>query len=172
MKKRKVLKILVFIMLSILLVATGFLAYNYLTVFELNKYIDVSGVKFLMSQRQVEDKLGFKGEPTMGFGFSGFVFSKENIQINFIYDGLFAGKVTGITTSNPIHSIFGIHVGDSYDEAVIKAKGNGFLEDSKVSGRLRKGIIHIVIQKESLDSPTIKGLTIGIDSWSPIPKTY
>lgn len=172
LKNKKALRILVILVSAIVLIVAGFLSYNYFTVFELNKHVDASGVKFLMSKEELGREIGDKGDRTVGFGFSGLIFSEKSLQTDFAYNGLFAGRVTRITTSNPAHIIYGMHAGDLYEDAVRKVKTNGFVEDPLVTNRFKKGFVDVELEKGNQDKSKVEKISIAIDSWSPIPKIY
>ena len=168
MKKFKWFAVLV---ACILFIIAGFLIYEYGTVCDLNRHIDVSGVKFLMEDNKVEETLNSIGKPTKGFGISGYFFEKEQLEVEFIYHGLFAHKATAITSSNPAHNIYGIHIGDSYKSAVYKLNINGFRTESYGSDRFIKKFICVTLNPVINDT-NIRKVRVEINSWTPFKVIY
>ncbi|MFD2115768.1 hypothetical protein ACFSTH_11145 [Paenibacillus yanchengensis] len=98
----------------------------------LNDHIKINDVKLYLLEKQLIELLG-EGEYIEGFGghVRNYIAKKIKIGISEDSDNDYFGRVSSITFSNPLYSIYGIKVGDSKQEAinVLKEKGYEQLEE-------------------------------------------
>lgn len=128
----------------LLLLIAGLLSakyYPYLEAAYYNRYIDVSGVKLLMTEEEVEKALSAEGEFVYGMGGYGKRFDDVKVFASISYSGLFAKKVTMIDTENPLHSILGIRTDTHYDNALDILKRRGFKQTG--TDIFARGNVHI-----------------------------
>lgn len=156
MKTRK----LVFIVLLLILVALAFLLYKnypYIEANYYNRYINVSGVKLMMTEEEMASELSEKGELVPGMGGHAWDYEKTEIFISISDHGMFRDKVCQIDTQNPSHEILGIKAGDSFDEALELMGSKGFKQIS--DDFFTKGNVFIQL----FGGTTISRLRIGIE---------
>ena len=156
--RRKFLKIVVICLTALILLEYAFSPY--IDAYRINKNLNISDVKLLMTSSQVEEILG-EGNPIGGFGAQFYEYDNSAVVIAYPWEGLLHGKVGQIDMSDPKYSICGIRPGDSSDKAKSILKEYGFSQDKSDKNTFKRGNARIYVFAESIrvdiEDWTIKG---------------
>jgi len=148
------------IVLLLILVVLAYLLYKnypYMEVSYYNRHINASGVKLNMTEEEVFEELGQKGEFVPGMGGHGWRYEYEKIFITISDHGIYRSKVCQIDTENESHDILGIKVGSSFDRAVRILHSKGFKETSH--NFFTKGNVYVQLSGGTI----VSRLRIGIE---------
>lgn len=159
MKRKLVIGSILFLML--LFVASAiciYLYYPFYQVAQINKSIDIAGIKLLMPLEEVIGRMNEKGEYIYGMGGFGYDYESEKIGVFFSNDsdGKAYNKVSLIETENQKHSVLGIRVGDALDKAYSILDESGFRQ--KEQNYYKNGDVYIYITPES---NKVKAIRVG-----------
>lgn len=128
MKRKKIT--IALLLIIVVLVSLLYKNYPYMEANYYNRYINISGVKLMMTEKEIFDELGQKGEFVPGMGGHAWDYKEAKIFISISDHGIFRDKVCQIDTESPSHDIMGLKVGSSFDEAVELLHSKGFKETS------------------------------------------
>ena len=126
------------------LIAIGCVFSPYIDSYRVNRRLDISGVKLLMSPSEVEKILG-KGSPVGGFGAHFYEYDNAAVMIAYPVDGMLRDKAGQIAISDHKYSICGVRQGDSTDQAKQILEKLGFVQDQTVRSSFRRGSARIDI---------------------------
>ena len=129
----------------------------YIDAYRINRHLDISGVKMLMTPSKVEEILG-KGNPVGGFGAQFFEYDNAAALIAYPWNGFLRGKVGYIDIRDPKYGICGVRPGDSSSKAKDILERHGFLQDKMNKDTFRRGSAVICIFSDFV--------RINIEDWS------
>lgn len=159
MKIGKKSKIFILI-LVVLLILLRYAFSPCIDAYIINRHLDISGVKLLMTPSQVEELLG-EGRPIGGFGAGFYEYDNSAVVIAYPWEGLLKGKAGFIDINDSKYSICGVRPGDSSDKAETILKGYGFRRNSRDRSVFMRGSARIYIFSDfirlDMEDWTIKG---------------
>ena len=125
--KRKKLIIISVVITIFFAITLWFAKSEYFVKWEFNKYINISGIKLLNKLYMAEIVTRHKAEriEVWGVGDS-FDFKEIGVNVEYRSDGKYPERITTISTDNPSHDVFGIHIGDSINKAISILEKQGF----------------------------------------------
>lgn len=135
----------------------------YIDAYRVNRNLDISGVKLLMSPSEVEKILG-EGSPVGGFGAHFYEYDNSAVMIAYPVDGMLEDKAGQIAVSDPKYSICGVKPGDSTDKAKKILEKLGFVQDQTDRSSFKRGSARIDIY-----SGTVR---IDIEDWTIKGRVY
>jgi hypothetical protein len=158
-KKRIIIGFIIVALLSLL-----FLAYTnsqYAIVWNVNRGINVDGVRLMTTNRNVKRILGEEEEYVPGFGGYIFKYPSKGISLTFLNDSDtdFYNRVNKITITSSNYSIFGVRVGDDYENSVSIIKKKGFKTQKEWDSGFWKKNAYIDIGR---DGEKVSSITIGV----------
>lgn len=158
-KKRIIIGFIIVALLSLL-----FLAYTnsqYAIVWNVNRGINVDGVRLMTTNRNVIRILGEEEEYVPGFGGYIFKYPSKGISLTFLNDSDtdFYNRVNKITITSSNYSIFGVRVGDDYENSVSIIKKKGFKTQKEWDSGFWKKNAYIDIGR---DGEKVSSITIGV----------
>lgn len=109
MKHGKKALIIAAICLTVLILM-GYVFSPYIDAYKVNRNLDISGVKLLMSPSEVEKILG-EGSPIGGFGAHFYGYDNSAVVIAYPVDGMLEDKAGQIDISDSKYSICGVRPG-------------------------------------------------------------
>ena len=145
------------------LILLGFGFSPYIDAYRINRNLNISGVKLLMTYPEVEEHLG-KGGPIGGFGAEFYEYDNSAVSIAYPLDGLLRGKAGWIEIKDPRYSIYGVRIGDSIDKAKIILEKNGFTQDQTDKNFFKRGSAMVYILGESV--------RVNIEDWTLKGRVY
>jgi hypothetical protein len=115
----------------VVLIIIGFMIYKYdayILTWQANEKINVDGIKLMASEDEVRRILGTEEEYMPGFGGYRLEYISKGIKLDFLSDSDtdFYKKVNRIEITNPNYDIYGVKVGDGFDEALNTIQKQGF----------------------------------------------
>ncbi|HYF81552.1 MAG TPA: hypothetical protein VEB00_00790 [Clostridia bacterium] len=156
--RRKTFVIAVICLVALILL--GYVFSPYIEVYRINRNLDISSVKLLMTPDQVEKILG-EGSPIGGFGAQFYEYDNSAVTIAYPWDGLLKRKAGWIQISDSKYSIYGVRPGDPFDKAKSILEKYGFVQDQSDKSAFKRGSARIYIFWESvradIEDWTIKG---------------
>lgn len=158
-KKRVIVGFIIVAVLSLL-----FLAYmnsQYSIVWSINRGINVDGVKLMTTSGKVKRLLGEEEEYVPGYGGYIFKYPSKGISLTFLNDSDtdFYNRVNKITITSSNYSIFGVRVGDDYENSVSIIKKKGFKTQKEWDSGFWKKNAYIDIGR---DGKKVSSITIGV----------
>ncbi|HHW31311.1 MAG TPA: hypothetical protein GXX20_06505 [Clostridiaceae bacterium] len=136
---------------------------QYILVLQANPYINVDGVKLMMTEEKVKSLLGEEEEYMPGYAGCAFRLNYHSKGIYLIFlgdiDTDFYHKVNEIKITNSNYEIFNVRIGDNYEEAIKKIRKRGFTREKEGFPGCWKMNMYIVLEK-SYDK--VKSITIGV----------
>lgn len=162
MKIRRMALLIVVICL-VALILLGYVFSPYIDAYRVNRNLNVSGAKLLMTHLEVEKILG-KGSPIGGFGAEFYEYDNSAVAIAYPVDGLLEGKAGWIEIKDPRYSIYGVRTGDSIDNAKLILEKHGFTQDQTDKNFFKRGNALICIFGESV--------RVNIEDWTLRGRVY
>jgi hypothetical protein len=159
-------RVMVFIFAIAMIVIIPILAYAaspYLDSYRANAHINISGIKLLMTNTEVEKLVG-KGNLIGGFGADFYKYQSETITIAYPSEGLLENKVGYIEISNSDYSIFDVHPGDSTEKARSVLEEYGFKEEVNNKNFFKRGSTWVYVFDKSI--------RINIEDWTIRGRVY
>lgn len=162
MKSGKKLLIIAIICLVVLLLM-GYAFSPYIAVYRVNRHLNVSGAKLMMTYPEVVEILG-QGSPIGGFGAQFYTYGDSAVTIGYSWDGLLQGKAEWIEIFDPGYSICGVKSGDPLDKAKATLEAQGFIQDKRDKSFFRRGSARISIYGGSV--------RVTIEDWTTKGRVY
>lgn len=162
MKTRTKISLIVIILLTISL-SFWYAFAPYIDAYRVNKNIEISGIKLLMTSSDVEKILG-KGSPIDGFGASFYRYDNSDISIAYPSDGLLKSKANWIEIYDTNYSIYDVRVGDSLQKAQAVLEKHGFRQEQSDKNIFKRGSARVSIYEQSI--------RVNVEDWTLRGRVY
>ena len=157
-------KISIIIVILLIAFALSWYAFApYIDAYRVNKNLEISGVKLLMTTSEAEKILG-KGSSIGGFGAGFYEYDNSGITIAYPSDGLLKNKVGWIEISDTNYSIYGIRVGDPLEKAKVTLEKHGFRQEQNDKNIFIRGSARVSVYEQSI--------RVNIEDWTLRGRIY
>lgn len=155
-------KIIISVIIVTLLSAIFLYKYNqHILSWAANPQINVCGIKLMMPENEVKKLLGEEEQYIQGFGGYRLEYQSRGVFLSFLNDRDtdFYCKVNSIEVTDSQYEIFGVSVGDEFEESLNSIHKHGFTRQETGFPGYWKMNMYIVLDK---NGNKVAKITIGI----------